>query len=123
MADVVGFAEEHEWGGAGHVIVVFADKEEDVRAFLVVVDVALAGWGFFGGGALALPVEQPLVDRIVVVHGCRGVVLGRLVERVNEDVGLLVLDKENALADGFRLHVIHRDEDLVTGVVAVEIER
>ena len=49
----------------------FANKEQDTAAALLVVDVTLPGRGLLSRGALALPVEQCLIDRVIVVHGGR----------------------------------------------------
>ena len=54
------------------------------------MDVALPGGRVFGGGALALPVEQVLVDGVIVIHGGGRVVLIRLVQRHKEHVQLLL---------------------------------
>ena len=59
------------------VLLELPHKENDLAAALPVVDITLTGACRIGGRALTLPMEQAFVDRIVVVHGSRGVVLVR----------------------------------------------
>ena len=46
-----------------------AHEQQHPASLCTVMDVALPGGRVFGGGALALPVEQALVDGIILVHG------------------------------------------------------
>lgn len=62
---------------ANAVLLELPHKENDLAAALPVVDITLTGACRIGGRALTLPMEQTFVDRIVVVHGSRGVVLVR----------------------------------------------
>ena len=78
----------------------FADKEQDTAAALPVVDVTLTGRGLLSRGALALPVEQCLIDRVIVVHGGRRIVLVGLIQGHKEDIQLLLRKPFNTLADG-----------------------
>ena len=64
------------------------------------VDVTLPGRGLLSRGALALPVEQRLVNRVIVVHGGRRIVLVGLIERHKEDIQLLLRQPFDTLADG-----------------------
>lgn len=56
------------------------DKQQHSASLCPVMDIPLPGGRGFGGGALALPVEQTFVDGIILVHGGRGVVFIRLVQ-------------------------------------------
>lgn len=87
------------------------------------MDVALSGGRLLRRRALALPVEQALADGIVVVHGCRRIVLVRLVQRDKEHVELLVRQPLHALADGSGLHEVQRHKKLVAGIDAVQVQR
>lgn len=60
-------------------------EENDLAAALPVVDITLTGACRIGGRALTLPMEQAFVDRIVVVHGSRGVVLVRFYCTLNRE--------------------------------------
>ena len=62
------------------------DEQQHTAPLLFMVDIPLAGGRTFRRCALALPVEQPFVDRIVVVHGCGRIVLVRLIQRHKEHV-------------------------------------
>ena len=55
------------------------DEQQYAAPLFLVVDIPLAGGGTLRRGALALPVEQPFIDRIVVVHGRGRIVLVRLI--------------------------------------------
>ena len=77
----------------------FADKEQNTAAALLVVDVTLTGRRLLSRGALALPVEKCLVDRVVVVHGGRRIVLVGLIEGHKEDIQLLLRKPFDTFAD------------------------
>ena len=47
----------------------FTDEQQHLAAALPVMDIPLASCGIFSCRALALPVEQALIDGIIVVHG------------------------------------------------------
>ncbi len=66
-------------------------EQQHPASFFPVMDVALPGGRVFGGGALALPVEQAFVDGIILV--C-------LVQGHKEYVQLLFRQPLHALADG-----------------------
>ena len=76
MADVIRRAEEGIRRGAAGVTLGLPDEQQHMAATGLVVDVALTGGGIGAGGRLALPVEQPGVDGIVVVHGRGRILLG-----------------------------------------------
>ena len=77
------------------------------------MDVALPGGRVFGGGALALPVEQTLVDGIILVHGDGGVILVCLVQGHKEYVQLLFRQPLHALADSGRLQKVQCYQQLL----------
>ena len=77
------------------------------------MDVALPGGRAFGGGALALPVEQAFVDGIVLVHGGGGVILIRFVQGHKEYVQLLFRQPLHALADSGRLQKVQCYQQLL----------
>ena len=62
----------------------------------------------FCRGALALPMEQALIDGIIVVHGGWRIVLVRLVQRHKEHVDVFLRQPLHALTNGGRLHKVQR---------------
>ena len=100
-----------------------AHEQQHLASFFPVMDVALPGGRVFGGGALALPVEQALVDGIILVHGGGGVILVRFVQGHKEHVQLLFRQPFHALADGSRLQKVQRHQQLVAGIGAVQVQR
>ena len=67
--------------------------------------------------------EQALIDGIIVVHGGWRVVLVRLVQRHKEHVDVFLWQPLHTLTNGGRLHKVHRHQQLVTGIGAVQIQR
>lgn len=55
-----------------------ADEQQHLAAALLVVDITLTGGRIIHRRALALPVEQALIDGVVVVHGRGRIVLDKL---------------------------------------------
>ena len=100
-----------------------AHEQQHPASLCPVMDVALPGGRVFGGGALALPVEQALVDGIILVHGGGGVILVRFVQGHKEHVQLLFRQPLHALADSGRLQKVQRHQQLVTGISTVQIQR
>ena len=100
----------------------FADEEGNTGAFLFVADVALAGRRGVGSGALALPVEECVAYRVVVVHRGGGVVFFAFVEGDEEDVEVLFGQPLDAFANGGGFVEVECKEDLVARVGAVEVE-
>lgn len=124
MAHVFGLAEVDERRSTGLVFVVFSDEEENWGSHFLMVDVTLSSIGCFGCGALALPVEEMLIDGVVGIHGRRGIVFVGFVQRIDEKVEVSVFQVEDALTHGFRsFWMAECDENLVLGVVAMEVER
>ena len=85
------------------------------------MDISLPGGRVFGGGALALPVEQAFVNGIILVHGGGRVILVRFVQGHKEYVQLLFRQPLHALADSGRLQKVQRHQQLVAGIGAVQI--
>ena len=98
-------------------------EQQHTASFFPVMDVALPGGRVFGGGALALPVEQAFVNGIILVHGGRGVILVCLVQGHKEYVQLLFRQPFHTLADGSRLQKVQRHQQLVAGIGAVQVQR
>ena len=73
MSDVVCGSQEGIGGCANDVILEFPDEEQDFAAFLTMIDIPLAHRAGGVSGGLALPVEQLLIDGVIVVHGRGGV--------------------------------------------------
>ena len=51
------------------IFFLFSDKEQDDIALFPLLDVPLASGGFRSGGILTLPMEQPVVDGIILIPG------------------------------------------------------
>ena len=100
-----------------------AHEQQHPASFFPVMDVALPGGRVFGGGALALPVEQAFVDGIILVHGGGGVILVCLVQGHKEYVQLLFRQPLHALADSGGLQKVQSYQQLVAGIGAVQIQR
>ena len=62
------------------------DEQQHLAAAFPVMDIPLPSCGIFSCRALALPVEQALVDGIVVIHGRWRIVLVSLIERHKEHI-------------------------------------
>ena len=89
--DVSGRTEEVEGLGQAVAALVLAAEQQDGVTPIDVLDVASPGGRVGRGRALRLPVEQPLVDGVILVHCRRRVVFLRLVQGDEEDVGPDVL--------------------------------
>ena len=87
------------------------------------VDISLSSWGVRRCGALALPVEQVFIDRIIVIHGGGRIVFICLIQCHKEHIQLLFRQPLDSLAHRRRFQKIHRHQQLVPGVGAVEIQR
>ena len=87
------------------------------------MDVALPGGRVFGGGALALPVEQAFINGIILVHGGGRVILVRFVQGHKEYVQLLFRQPLHALADSGGLQKVQCYQQLVAGIGAVQVQR
>ena len=90
-----------------------AHEQQHPASFFPVMDVALPGGRVFGGGALALPVEQAFVNGIILVHGAGRVILVRFVQGHKEYVQLLFRQPLHALADSGRLQKVQCYQQLL----------
>ena len=123
VVDVIRRAEEGIWCCSAGVALGLPDEQQHMAATGLVVDVSLAGGRIGAGGGLALPVEQPGVDGVIVVHGRGRILLVRLVQRNQQHIGLLVIKPFHALAQRLGLHEIQREEELIAGVGTVHVQR
>ena len=101
----------------------FPDEQQHLAAALPVMDIPLPSCGILSCRTLALPVEQTFVDRIVVVHSGWRIVLVSLIERNKEHIQLLLRQPLHALTNCSRLQKIQGNQQLVTGIGAVQIQR
>ena len=90
-----------------------AHEQQHPASLCTVMDISLPGGRAFGGGALALPVEQAFVDGIILVHGGGGVILVCLVQGHKEYVQLLFRQPLHALADSGRLQKVQCYQQLL----------
>ena len=90
-----------------------AHEQQHLASLCPVMDVPLPGGRAFGGGALALPVEQAFVDGIILVHGGGGVILVRFVQGHKEHVQLLFRQPLHALADSGKLQKVQCYQQLL----------
>ena len=67
-----------------------ANEKQHPAPALAMMDVPLTRRRQCRRGALTLPMEQCLVDRIILIHGGRGIILVRLVQCDQEYVQLLL---------------------------------
>ena len=91
----------------------FTDKQQYTASLLPVVNVSLSGSRIFCGRALALPVEQALVDGVIFVHGGWRIILVRFIQGHKEHVQILVRQPFHALADSSRFQKVQRHQQLV----------
>lgn len=91
MADILRRAKKGIGRGTADILPELAHKQQDVPALPSVVDVPLTGGGFSARRTLALPVEKPRADGIVLIKGRRRVVLVRFVKGNQQDVRLFFL--------------------------------
>ena len=76
------------------------DKQQHLASALYMMDIALASGRVLCRGALTLPVEQALIDGVVVIHGRGRIILVGLIECHKEHVKLLIRQPLDALAHG-----------------------
>ena len=100
-----------------------ADKQQHAVSLLPVVNVSLPDGRVLCSCALALPVEQALVDGVILVHSGGRVVFVRFVQSHKENVQILVRQPLHAFADSRRFQKVQCDQQLVTGISTVQIQR
>ena len=123
MADVIRRAEEGVRCDAAGVALGLPNEQQHMAATGLVVDVALTGRRIDAGGGLALPVEQPGIDGVIVVHSRGRILLVRLVQRNQQHVGPFVGQPLHTLAQRLGLHEIQREEELVASIGTVHVQR
>ena len=123
MPDIVCGSQEGIGGCANDVILEFPDEEQNFAAPAAVIDVPLAhGAGVICGG-LALPMEQFLVDGVIVIHGRGGVVFIGLIQGHEEYIDLFVRQPFHAFTDAAGIHEVHGHQQLVAGIGTMQIQR
>jgi hypothetical protein len=126
MGNVVRRTEKHERHRAKLEVPSLADEQQNLRASLPMIDVALHGWMLGGLTRLRLPVEDLATDRVVAVHSGRRVVALRLLEINKERVGLSFLHPKYSALGDLWLNSFSRTEcsdDFLPGVLGVNCQR
>ena len=90
MLDIVRRSEEGVGCCTHQIGFEFPHEQQHLAAALPVVNVTLSYGTGIRGCALALPMEQALVDGIVVVHGRGGVIFIRFIQRHEQRIDLLL---------------------------------
>ena len=83
---IAGSPQEREGGGQVKLLLELSDKQQDLVLSVAMLLITAASRRCIIGCALALPMEQPFIDRVILIHGCGGVFLFGLVQRVQEDI-------------------------------------
>lgn len=111
------------------IFFLFSDKEQDDIPLFLLLDVPLSSGGFWSGGILALPVEEPVIDRIIFIPGGFGKFLFRLVQSHQEYICVSV--HQTAVS---RMEVFHPfpyavgfvqsqgRKNLIPGIVAIDFQ-
>jgi hypothetical protein len=131
VAYIVGKAQAQERQRHPAAFAFLAHKQQHPAAEPLVVDVALPGGGGFAGEALALPVELPWGDGVVVVAGGGGEQSLTLFEGDEEDVAAGGFIEEHSLpaGEGAALVSANRSRGVLKaqsdrrGVVIAELQR
>jgi len=92
-----------------------ANEQQNLSPFAPVMDITLAGRRIIRCRALVLPIEQALIDRVVVVHGCRRVILIGLIPRHKEHIQLPFGQPLKALTHRRRFRENHSHQQLIEG--------
>ena len=100
-----------------------SDKQQHLTSALSMMDVSLPSGRVRRCGTLTLPVEQVLIDGVIVIHGGGRVVLIRFVQRHEEHVQMFLRQPLDALTHRGRFQKIQCYQQLVPGIGAVEIQR
>ena len=123
VLDVICGSQESVRGCANDVILEFPDEDQDFTASAAVMDIPLAHRAGVSCGGLTLPMEQLLVDGVIVVHGCGGVVLVRLIQGHEKYIDLLIRQPFHAFTDAAGIHEVHGHQQLVAGIGTMQIQR
>ena len=75
VADIIRSTKERIRCSTAGILLEFTDEQQHFTALFLVVDVALAGSRFSIGRGLALPVEEPRADRVIIVQCSRRIIL------------------------------------------------
>ena len=125
MLDIVHGAKVGISGGTAEtgICLELPDKQQNTASLFPVMDVPLSGGGVLGRCALTLPVEQVLVDGIIVVHGGGRIILVGFVQGHKEHIQLLFRQPLHTFTNGRWFQEIQCYQQLVAGVGAVQVER
>ena len=93
----------------------FPNEEEHLTSLLPMVDVPLSGSGCLCRSALTLPVEQGLIDGVILIHCGGGIVFVSFVQRHEEHIQLLLRQPLYSFAHGGGLQKVQRYKQLVAG--------
>ena len=81
------------------------------------VDVALSSRGGRRRGALTLPVEECLIDGIVLVERCGGVIIFSFLERHEENVQLFLRQTFDTFSDVFWRELVQGHEAFISNFI------
>ena len=81
------------------------------------VDVTLSSGGGRRRGALTLPVEECLIDGIVLVERCGGVILFSFLERHEENVQLFLRQTFDTFSDVFWRELVQGYEAFISNFI------
>ena len=123
MFHIVGRPQESIRCRTGQIIFELPHKQQNLRAQFPMVDITLPFGRVWSCCTLALPMEQHLVDGVVLVHRGGRIVLIRLVQRDEEHIQLLVRQPFDTLTHGGRLFEIQRNQQLIARVGTMHIQR
>lgn len=121
VSDIVGSPQERIRRSTGYICFEFTNKQNNFAPQLLVIDVSLSHRACISSGTLTLPVEQIFIDRIVIIHCCGRIILIGLVQRHKQHINLFVRQPLRALTDIARRHIIHSNQNLVTGIGTVQV--
>ena len=86
MLHIVSSPQKREGGSQVTFLFELSDKQQDLVLSVSMLLITATSRRCITCCALALPMEQPFIDGIILVHGCGGVFLFGLVQRVQEDI-------------------------------------
>ena len=124
MLDIVSSAQKGVGRRPGKIIFGLPHKQQNLAAALPMVDVALSGGRSLRCGALALPVEQVFIDRIIMVHRGGGIIFIRFVQRYKEHIHLLIGKVPHTdTRHSAKVVIIQRGDNLLHRVGTMYIQR